>query len=395
MNMKIIASAFLLVALVLNSCNKQNVEVNVGSLPATSASSELFLFIRNDKYGYINRSGKIVIPAKLDAPYDKASNSVTSNRDELIAFVQEDHAENTRYEFLYRLGLAGVKRRVENSYLYGYKNRQTGKVIIQPQFRHAADRFSEGLAWIMDEQSRVGYIDKQGKIVIPLQYGYTRSIMTHAASSEAYFGGDFNDGLAKACSMGDSRKCGYIDRTGKVVIPLQFDEAAEKFSNGLAPVVIDRRRGYIDKTSKIVIPLQSYSNADDFDGGLARVCSEGESRKCGYIDRTGKVVIPLKFDAAAKKFSDGLAWFVINERLGYIDKTGKVKIPAKFTNRTNAFLPSHLKEDDFVAMCNVSCFYGNASFDRGLAAVMIPDACGSNCDRIGYIDTTGKLVFEF
>jgi WG containing repeat len=413
MKIRSIASALLLLALVLNSCTNQNTEVKVGSSPSTSADtdvkpnsspttlaiSKLFLFTRNGKYGYIDRTGKIVIPAKLDTPYEN-SNSVTSDRDELISFAQEDHFGNIRYEFAYRLGLYGPKPRVEGDYFHGYKDRRTGKVIISPQFRHAADRFSDGLAWIMDERHRVGYIDKQGKIVIPLQYSYSSSQCTHYCASTAYFGSDFNGGLAKVCSgeLRGSRKCGYIDRTGKVVIPLKFDEVAEKFSNSLASVVINERLGYIDKTGKIVITLhQSYSEADDFDGGLARVCSAGKSRKCGYIDRTGKVVIPLKFDEVAKKFSNGLAWVVINERLGYIDKTGKVKIPIKFTYPLTG-RPAYPKRDE-VEICNGKCVNPKTDFDRGLAAVKIPKTCGTSdendCDRFGYIDTTGKLVFEF
>jgi WG containing repeat len=413
MEIRLIASALVFVALVLNSCTKQNTEVKVGSSPLTSADTEvktnsspttsadskLFLFTRNGKYGYIDRTGKIVIPAKLDTPYNETSESVTPDRDELIRFAQEDHSANLTYEFGYRLGLAGAKPRVEGDYFHGYKDRQTGKVIIRPQFRHAADRFSEGLAWIMDERDRVGYIDKQGKMIIPPQYRPSEE-NSNLISPPWYFGNDFNGGLAKVCSVGESGKCGYIDRTGKIVIPLKFDKAAEKFSNGLAWVSTKSGFGYIDKTGKIVLMLhQSYSSADNFDGGPARVCSqgEGESRKCGYIDRTGKVVIPLKFDEAATKFSNGLAWVVINERLGYIDKTGKVKIPVKFTYDFQPSRPRYFEDGPFIAIGNGTDL--DVNFDRGLAAVKIPKTCGSSdqndCDQSGYIDTTGKLVFEF
>jgi hypothetical protein len=393
-----IASALVLVALVMNIYTKKDTAVQVGSLPTTSAGSKLFLFTRNGKYGYIDRTGKIVIPAKLDTPYEN-SNSVTPDRDELVRFVQDDHFANMRYDFLYGIGLAGAKPRMVRDYLHGYKDRQTGKVIVPPQFRYAADRFSEGLAWVIDEQDRVGYIDRQGKIVIPPQYSPNEQFI-NVFSPILYFGSDFNGGLAKVCSQGESRKCGYIDRTGKVVIALKFDEAAEKFSNSLVWVVINGRHSYIDKTGKPVITLnQSYSSADDFDDGLARVCSNGESRKCGYIDRTGKVVIALKFDYVARKFSNGLAWVVIKERLGYIDKTGKVKIPAQFTYLGTDFRHPYAKEGDIRMLCNDECVDVKADFDRGLAAVKIPKTCGSNdqndCDRSGYIDTTGKLVFEF
>jgi WG containing repeat len=413
MKIRSIASALLLVSLGLNSCTQQNTEVKVASSPSTSvdtnvktnsspttlATSKLFLFTRNGKYGYIDRTGKIVIPAKLDTPYEN-SNSVTPDRDKLISFEENDISANMRNDFLYRLGLSSYSSEQVHEYLHGYKDSRTGKVIIRPQFRKAADRFSEGLAWVMDERDRVGYIDKQGKMVIPPQYSYSRS-EARGGGNFTDLGSDFNDGLAKVCSAGESRKCGYIDRTGKVVIPLKFDDAAEKFSNGLAWVSTKGGFGYIDKTGKIVLPLhQSYSSAGNFDGSLARVCSQVESRqKCGYIDRTGKVVIALKFDRVARKFSNGLAWVVINERFGYIDKTGKVKIPAKFTDPSiNTGNP--YAEEGAIAMCNDRCFYSaNIDFDRGLAAVKIPKTCGSSdefdCDRSGYIDTTGKLVFEF
>src|SRR3954447_13271666 len=50
---------------------------------------------------------------------------------------------------------------------------------------------------------------------------------------------------------------GFIDRTGKVVIPLQFDNALP-FSDGLAPVWIGggTQWGYIDRTGKKVIQPQ-------------------------------------------------------------------------------------------------------------------------------------------
>ncbi len=46
-------------------------------------------------------------------------------------------------------------------------------------------------------------------------------------------------------------KHGYINRTGKVVIQPQFDEAYP-FINGLAYVRIKDKWGYIDRTGKYI-----------------------------------------------------------------------------------------------------------------------------------------------
>ena len=62
----------------------------------------------------------------------------------------------------------------------------------------------------------------------------------------------FSDGLA-GVKIGD--KCGYIDKTGKVIINPQFG-LAWGFSEGIAKVetdIVDRNEfGYIDKTGKYV-----------------------------------------------------------------------------------------------------------------------------------------------
>ena len=80
---------------------------------------------------------------------------------------------------------------------------------------------------------------------------------------------------------------------------------------------LNSKYGFIDKTGKEVIPLK-YDNAFDFSEGLALVWL---NEKCGYIDKTGKEVIPIKY-YNADSFSEGLASVRLNGKWGYIDKTG-------------------------------------------------------------------------
>jgi hypothetical protein len=64
-------------------------------------------------------------------------------------------------------------------------------------------------------------------------------------------------------------KYGFIDNTGKMVIPPQYS-GAEPFFEGLAAVTVARKRGYIDETGQMVIPPK-YSWTFRFSEGLARV----------------------------------------------------------------------------------------------------------------------------
>ncbi len=58
-----------------------------------------------------------------------------------------------------------------------------------------------------------------------------------------------------------NKKWGYIDRDGKTVIPPQF-EFAEEFSEGLALVQLNGKWGFIDASGTLVIDAR-YSSAHD------------------------------------------------------------------------------------------------------------------------------------
>ena len=66
-----------------------------------------------------------------------------------------------------------------------------------------------------------------------------------------------------------AKKYGFIDKSGKVVIELQFDDAGY-FSEGLACVEKDDKYFFIDKSGKVVIEPQ-FDEVGDFSEGLAKV----------------------------------------------------------------------------------------------------------------------------
>ena len=146
-------------------------------------------------------------------------------------------------------------------------------------------------------------------------------------------------------------ECGYIDKTGKIVIEPQF-EICGRFIEGIAAVKIDGKWGYIDKSGKFIIEPQFdaignigniahilhcigitdyngyspntspefYSHSDwSFPEGFSLVWLD---KRFGYIDRTGKIGIQPQYDWASE-FSGGLAMVRVGNKYGYIDATGK------------------------------------------------------------------------
>jgi hypothetical protein len=158
------------------------------------------------------------------------------------------------------------------------------------------------------------------------------------------------------------RKWGFIDKTGALVIPVQFDDMARdqyggrtlyhkafrNFSEGLCAVRFGKKWGFIDKKGNFAIEPK-YDNAGVFSEGLACV---RVGSKYGYIDKTGKVMIPMQFDWPSQSkdvssdnpdldmtkmlaeplvFSEGLAVARKGDKCGYMDHTGRVVIePAYF-----------------------------------------------------------------
>ncbi|HET9598534.1 MAG TPA: WG repeat-containing protein, partial [Anaeromyxobacteraceae bacterium] len=116
-------------------------------------------------------------------------------------------------------------------------------------------------------------------------------------------------------------KWGYIDREARVAISPRFDRA-ERFSEGLAAVVLEGKHGYVDAKGELVlVPAQEPAGAvhRPFADGLAAV-RDGEA--IGFIDRKGKLAIPARF-ISADDFSEGLAFACDRDGCGYLDRSGR------------------------------------------------------------------------
>ena len=297
---------------------------------------------------------------------------------------------------------------------WGYMNKQ-GKIVIKPQF-YFAGNFSEGLADVqvikppepstfpysdtgLPPEATMSYIDTKGNRI-------TNDVFNRTA--------DFPDGLAEVFILeGSKTRIAFIDKSGTVVIDLSKCNYARPFSEGLASVEVgngpeDWRNGYIDKTGKLVIGMD-YLYAQPFSEGLAAVCLQtGHSikGKWGYIDKTGKVVIDLKY-SFAKDFSEGLGIIAVNHLWEYIDKEGNVKIKPFFSGAepfSEGLAAARLNGDDKWGYIDKSGnfvispqFYGFKSFHDGVAAVQTekkpqyPDMTEVNWK---YIDKTGSFITE-
>jgi len=173
----------------------------------------------NDKIGYLNKKGTLVIP----------------------------------YTYKYGRSFSENAVAVQNSQeKYGFIDSK-GKVIVPFQYQNAGD-FSQGLAPVQNESGLWGYINKKGEVVIPFQYALAYS---------------FSEGLAAVYNK--QGKAGYVNKQGKLMIGYQYNKALS-FGNGMAAVGVQtktgRKYGYINTDGKLVTPLR-YKRVNSFHENMA------------------------------------------------------------------------------------------------------------------------------
>jgi hypothetical protein len=274
-------------------------------------------------YGYINESGRIVIPARYRGAGDFHGQLAPVRVGRKWGYIDQKGRVVIAPAFQgaasFREGLARVevweKIHCANGSNYTKDDAPQYAYGIQSDIRHGINNTCFPL------DSKIGYVDRSGRIAVPFQY------------LEAH---DFFEGLA-AVRMSPYGKYGFIDRNGAVVINFQFDEVGN-FSEGLAWARVGRRTvngirepgssGFIDRSGKFVIPAQ-FAEAGNFSEGLAPVSFWDRSGR-GYINRSGKLVIPARY-VFVEQFSEGLAQacdeVTITSRFCfYIDHSGKTVI---------------------------------------------------------------------
>jgi hypothetical protein len=361
----------------------------------TDSSDALFRFIRNGKAGYIDRTGKIVVPPTLETSgnyggeFHDGRLKVSTKGDEWYIDTSGKRVNRPKfYGWDFYEGLAAAK--MEPNGKWGFVD-TTGTFVIAPQFdgypAGSVDSFSNGFAKITKGE-RDGYIDRTGAFAIPPQF--LQGARFHDDRAWVVVDGPcmyFTPGAvcpdygklprsASDAQVGQSLcKYALIDKTGTVLSKERFDSVGD-FSEGLAPVRIGGYWGFVDAQGTVVIQPR-FQQATSFSDGLAMITFNSIAKpEYGFINHDGVIVIPPQF-AAAESFSEGLAMIAPNIEgpYSFIDKKGERAFDGKFV----------------VA----------SSFAKGLAHVKLfsPDADENNrfnpYGPYAYIDRTGREVFRY
>ncbi len=263
------------------------------------ASEDLAIFSDVRKVGFIDKAGKVLIPARFDhaRPF----------RDGLAAVCKcsTDHTEGPLCS-----GAFGK---------WGFIDK-TGKLVIDYRFASVSD-FSEGSAACQFE-GRFGYIDKAGDLVIAARFkrqeafsdGYARTDLGFIDKSGAI---KFASNWANITSFSE-RRCTWRKDGKYFLLDDKFRTVAGGFERlgrmheGLCCFEEDGLFGYIDQDGKVILTPQ-YLEAGQFSSGMALVKSKAGLLQS--IDKQGRVLAVID-DAKAAAISENI-YAVKNKALSY------------------------------------------------------------------------------
>lgn len=171
-----------------------------------------------DKFGYIDKTGKMVIKPRFDVAgsFEGGLATIKIGGKEMTIDTQgRPSRRRKKKEASQPAGpSADAPRPMKIGDRYGYQDK-SGMIVIDPLFDEAGD-FQAGLA-LVKVGGKLGYIDTRGQAVVEPRWDELHP---------------FKDDLARVRSGG---KYGFVDRSGKVVIEPRYESAGD-FSDGLAPV---------------------------------------------------------------------------------------------------------------------------------------------------------------
>lgn len=268
----------------------------------------LFMMLSDKLYGFMDETGREVIPAK----YWKA----TPEGVELGTWYNESTYEDFNLDGFYE-GVAVVVDPATKK--AGYINKRGGVAI--PFSFDKAYGFCRGRAWVKSSGGW-GMINMQGRYV--LQPVYKRPSLLYAKELEAL--DCYREGLIPVIK--DSLY-GYADTNGKVVIPFKFKNASP-FHQGIAPAYKGGKMGFIDHSGAWVIqPVYEWAegagqfNIDPFGGGNATALKPDGGWV--IIDKAGKQLVSIEFDKESHvSFEHGVGYGSANGKTYLFSEKGEI-----------------------------------------------------------------------
>ncbi len=219
-------------------------------------------------FGFIDLNGNEVIPSKYVFALEFSEGWAFATTGDLFEYI------DTSGEVVLRLD--GYDRQVssfENGLAVVQKDNKFGAVdksgaLVVPAVYDSMSNFEDNGLAIVEADNKFGAVDKSGELVIPTIYSgldfFAKGVgVAYSANSKdvlidtngnvvfsneeeySFFDVPYNDGLSGLVIVRKDGKYGYMDASGKLIVPVIYDWATN-FKEGLAWVELDGKWGVLE-----------------------------------------------------------------------------------------------------------------------------------------------------
>jgi hypothetical protein len=419
------------------------------------AHSGILLPIRvDDKWGYINVRGEVVVPCQYDYASEFSEGLALTRR----GFNYESFEESGLQEYvvideqLREVGAIACSYWHEFSEgllafelndKWGYVDASL-EIVIPPSF-HNAGSFVDGLAWVSVRESRSGgvvdrdgIIDRQGKWVIPPIYDSV-SAFKRSEKVAAFKAGiprtwperlrvlyskraveailiDYNNDRAEGHSVEEAEITSGLamvkSATDDPTAELSLDDLF-RYAQG-EPRSEMRAWGLIDRKGNVVVEPRFQSIGWPSKGMLAAGMRVGDEQRHGIINERGEWLVEPRWEDADGGFTDDLMSASIDGKWGLVNRQGEWVIEPQYTNAerfSDGLCSVYVGGGRDLDYCLVGGKYGFINkagemiieprfdgvcdFENGVCEVeLIEGDPEDNRSLYGYIDSQGHYIWE-
>ena len=264
------------------------------------------------KWGVIDMEGKEILPFKYSSISPFFGNWLVGIKSPTRLVFNPNGYERVTKLYARQGVFSGNRCQVQTDSLWGYMDEE-GNEIIPCQYEEARP-FSEGLAAVR----------KDGKWMF-IGMGGDLAFELHTIEEEITAVGDFSGGLAW---FKVGHQYGYLNKLGKVAIPLDFTKVFD-FKFGVARAVFKGKTGLIDIVGKWILKPERFEYVTDFNKwGVAEAREKFKGKRC-LINAKGEVLTPLKYTSIGD-FHEGFAKISNGKFYGLLNTQGHEVLPIEF-----------------------------------------------------------------
>ena len=298
----------------------------------------------NNKFGFMDGNGKMVIQPKYDLALNFSEGFAAVSTGNKAHYI--DKAGKEYFKDKFNLTASFYK-----GYGVAYKNNKaglidkSGKLVLNHEFDYIApsDAFVKGMAVVM-KNGKYGLIDlKTKKYVLELKHDSIWQMPLEKG-----------EGVLIAAA---NNKTGVYDLAGKAIVPMQYENAAV-FGSFLGGMVNGKATVYNAALRKKIFeqPAKTFEMSFETRNVVKLILDS----KSGILSSTGKVLVPIKFsDITILNLEQNLYGALDDGKLSVYNDKGSLIVPP--TSNSSAV---HVKKDEFFFLP-----LGITIFDRDLVMV--------------------------